>query len=227
MTVTGLSSLRRWPLTNLLLALLTEVGVVPLQPVALDKLLERLFQGLGLDGQREGEEGLLLLKGVVTPPADLLVQEGTAERLLEDRIVAGFLLGREDGSYPHDSPQHYVKTSLSLSLLTRVLASNRSVTSLVPRSAPFSVTRTVSCDLPLCNRKKVAGLGTRLYIVCSHTTTGSLTLPSAAHPPGRSGYRRSQTHPVVRREKPVWQCRTTGVVKSTLELIQTNDSISG
>ena len=57
----------------LLLALFTEVRVVPLQPVPLDKLLERLVQGLRFDRQREGEEGLLLLKGVVTAPADLLV----------------------------------------------------------------------------------------------------------------------------------------------------------
>ena len=79
----------------LLLALLTEVRVVPLQPVPFDKLLERLVQGLRFDRQREGEEGLLLLESVVTAPADLLVQEGTAERLLEDWVVAGFLSGRE------------------------------------------------------------------------------------------------------------------------------------
>ena len=82
-------SLQRVPL---LPTCLTQVRIVPLQPIPLHKLLQRLLQPLGLDRKRQGQEGLLPIKGVVTPSADLLVQECTTKGFLENLRTGLFLL---------------------------------------------------------------------------------------------------------------------------------------
>lgn len=80
----------------LLPTLLTEVGIVSLQPVPLHKLLQGLRQSLGLDGQRQREERLLPIVGVVTASTDLLVQKRTSKYLLEDLWARLFLMSERE-----------------------------------------------------------------------------------------------------------------------------------
>ena len=66
---------------SLFLALFAEVGVVPVQKLATDKLVQGLEKAVGLDGQIQRHEGLLSLVTVRTVLANHLVGEDALEKV--------------------------------------------------------------------------------------------------------------------------------------------------